>query len=59
MVKASGLDNLYGEHFTYAHDKVAALLAIVFNTIVIHDFLSTSLLDTIIVPLHKDKQGDV
>ena len=26
---------------------------------VIHDFLSTSLLDTTIVPLHKDKQGDV
>ena len=30
--KATGLDNLYGEHFKCAHDKVAALLSIVFNS---------------------------
>ena len=34
----------------FAHDKVAALLAIDFNTTVIHDFLPTSLLDTFIAP---------
>ena len=57
--KASGLVNLYGEHFKYAHDKIAALLAIVFNAMVIHNFVPSSLLDTIIVPLLKDKYSDV
>jgi len=57
--KASGLDDLYGEHFKYADDKLAALLAIIFNAIIIHDFLPEYMLDTIIVPLLKDKQGDL
>ena len=57
--KASGLDNLYGEHFKYAHDKISVLLSIVFNCMVIHNYLPSSLLDTIIVPLLKDKHGDV
>ena len=57
--KASGLDNLYGEPFKYAHDKIAALLTIVFNAILIHNFLPSSLLDTVIIPLLKDKQGDI
>ena len=57
--KASGLDNMYGEHFKYCNDKVAALLSIVFNAMVIHDYLPENMLDTIIVPLLKDKQGDI
>ena len=57
--KAAGLDHLSGEHFQFAHDKIAALLAIVFNAMIIHDFLPPNLLDTIIVPIIKDKMGDV
>ena len=57
--KASGFDNLSAEHFKYAHDKVAALLAIIFNAMLIHNYLPSKLLDTIIVPILKDKCGEV
>jgi exonuclease III len=57
--KSTGLDNLHSEHFKYAHGKVAVLLAIVFNAMIIHDFLPSSLLDSIIVSLLKDKQGNI
>ena len=57
--KSTGLDDLYGEHFKYADDKLAALLCIVFNAMIIHNYFPESMLDTIIVPLLKDKQGDI
>ena len=57
--KASGLDDMYGEHFKYCDDKVAALLSIVFNAMIIHNYLPENMLDTIIVPVLKDKQGDI
>ena len=57
--KTCGLDNIYGEHLKFANDRLCALLAIVFNTMVIHNHLPLNMLDTIIVPLLKDKQGDV
>ena len=40
--KSTGLDNLHSEHFKYAHGKVAVLLAIVLNAIIIHDFLPST-----------------
>ncbi len=57
--KACGLDNVFSEHLKYAHDKLSALLSILFNAVLTHDFLPATLLDTIIDPLLKDKQGDI
>ena len=57
--KAAGLDNLYGEHFKYAHEKLYILLNLVFNSMLIHAYLPASLMDTIIIPLVKDKRGDL
>ena len=37
--KVPGLDDMYGEHFKYCHDKVTALLSIVCNAMVIHEYL--------------------
>ena len=54
--KTSGLDLLYGEHFKYAHAKVNVLLALVFNCMIIHSFMPDSIMDTILVPLVKDKK---
>lgn len=57
--KCSGMDTLYGEHFKYAHNKVNVLLALVFNCIVIHGFMPDNIMDTLLVPLVKDKRGNL
>ena len=57
--KSSGLDNLYGEHFKHSHAKVHVLLSLVFNAMIIHGHLPSSFMDSIIVPLVKDKKGDI
>ena len=57
--KTTGLDDVYGENYKYADDKIAALLAIIFNVNVIHEFLPEYRLDTIIVALLNDKQSDI
>ena len=57
--KSPGLDNLYGEHLKYSDDKVLALLSLVFNSMIIHAYLPSIFMDTIIIPLVKDKKGDL
>ena len=54
--KSAGLDLIYGEHFKYAHPKVTVLLSLVFNSIVIHGYIPKALMDTVLVPLVKDKK---
>ena len=55
--KSPGMDGLYGEHFKHAHDKLYALLALLYNAIIIHGFLPDKIMDTLLVPLVKDKRG--
>ena len=57
--KAAGLDNLSAEYFKYADDKLSILLSFVLNAMVIHNYIPDEMLDTIIVPLIKDKNGNV
>jgi hypothetical protein len=57
--KSPGLDNIYGEHFIYAHDKLSEIICILFNTMLIHNHIPQKFMDTIIIPLIKDKKGDV
>ena len=55
--KSAGLDQLQGEHFKYADDTLAVLLCMLFNTILIHGYVPSKLMQTIIVPIIKDKKG--
>ena len=57
--KASGLDGLSAEHLKYADDKLCVLFSIALNAMVIHNFIPETMLDTIIVPLIKDKNGNI
>jgi len=57
--KACGLDGINGEHIKYAHSKLHVLLSLLFNAIIIHGHIPQSLMDTIIVPLVKDKKGNL
>lgn len=57
--KACGFDQLYGEHLRYAHQRLHVLLALLFNTFVIHGHIPSEFMDTILVPLVKDKNGNL
>ena len=56
--KSPGLDGVYSEHFKYSHDKISILLSLLFNTMVMHGYIPSNAMDTIIVPIIKDKKGD-
>ena len=55
----AGMDNIYSEHFKLAYDKVAVNLSLIFNTMVIHGYIPQMVMDTILIPMVKDKKGDV
>ena len=57
--KACGLDNLFAEHLLYANPSIHALLSICFNAFIVHGFLPSDLTDTVLVPIVKDKTGDI
>ena len=57
--KSPGLDGLNSEHYKYASPRVAALLTFVFNSCIVHNFLPKEFMDTIIVPIVKDKKADI
>ena len=56
--KSPGLDSIYSEHFKYSHDKISILLCLLFNAMLIHGYIPSDAMDTIIVPIIKDKKGD-
>ena len=57
--KTCGLDSIYGEHLKYAHPRLQVLLSLLFNCIVIHGHIPVALMDTLLVPLAKDKNGNL
>ena len=57
--KACGLDGITGEHLKYASGKLHVLLALVFNAMIIHGHVPRQMMDTFIVPLVKDKKGNL
>jgi hypothetical protein len=57
--KSAGKDGIYAEHFKYASDRVAVLLSILINTMFIHGYMPQMIMDTIIIPIVKDKKGNV
>ena len=54
--KACGLDGIYGEHLQYADNKLYVILALLFNTMLIHGHIPIKFMDTILIPLIKDKR---
>ena len=57
--KSAGLDGLSSEHFIYADVSINKLLLMLFNSIIVHGFIPNELMNTMIIPLVKDKKGDV
>jgi hypothetical protein len=57
--KSPGLDGLYAEHFKFACDKLSVLLSIVMNAMLIHGHLPSTFMETVILPVIKNKRGDI
>ena len=55
--KSAGTDLVQSEHFIYAHDKISCLLSMLFNSMFMHNYLPSKLMETIVVPMIKDKKG--
>ena len=57
--KSSGNDSVQAEHFKYASDVLYVLLSLLFSMCISHGFIPSGIMHTIIVPIVKDKKGDI
>ena len=57
--KAVGNDCLRAESFKYADTSICVFLCMLFNSILHHSYLPSKLMDTVIVPIVRDKKGDL
>ncbi len=57
--KSAGTESMQGEHFKYAHSKVTGLLSMLFNAMFLHNYLPCKFMETIIVPIIKNKKGSI
>ena len=57
--KAVGADNLSCEHYKFSSNRLHVLLALLYSAFLIHGFLPDDFMKSIIVPLVKDKTGDL
>ena len=59
MGKSAGLDKLRAENLIFAGGRLIVLLSILFNLILIHGCVPTGLMETVIVPIIKDKKKSI
>jgi len=59
MGKAAGIDHIVAEHIIYAHPAVVSHLNKLFNLMIIHGYVPNKFGHSIIVPLIKDRCGDL
>ena len=57
--KACGMDGIQAEHLKYCSNKLIPLLSMCFSSLFIHGFLPKSLMSVILVPIIKNKAGNV
>ena len=57
--KSCGADSIYAEHLKYSSDKIYPLLSMCITGFFVHGFLPESLLTVILVPIVKNKAGNI
>ena len=57
--KSCGADNIYAEHLKYSSAKLYTLLSMCLTSFFVHGYLPQSLLTVILVPVIKDKAGNI
>lgn len=59
VLKSPGGDGLTAEHYKYASDRIYFMLTLFFNSMLVHGFLPCNFMQTILVPIVKNKSGDL
>jgi hypothetical protein len=57
--KSCGHDLLSSEHFIHANSCISVMLAVFYTSTIVHGHLPDDFMKTIIIPLVKDKTGDI
>jgi exonuclease III len=57
--KSSGKDEISSEHLAFCGGRIFDILCDFFNCCITHAYLPSQLLDTVIVPIIKDKRADI
>lgn len=57
--KSCGADKIYAEHLKHASEKIIPLLSLCFTGFFVHGFMPSSLLTVVLVPIIKNKAGNV
>ena len=57
--KSAGPDRICAEHLKFSNDKISILLALCFTVCLSHGYLPTALIETTIVPIVKNKSGNL
>ena len=57
--QSGGLDNLSAEHLLYAGQRLDIMLSLLFNLCIVLVFLPDHLISSVLIPIVKDKSGDV
>ena len=57
--KACALDGLYAEHLLFAGNRLPVLLTLFLNLCISHGYLPSDMISTVLIPLLKDKSGNV
>ena len=56
--KSCGNDGISAEHFKYSDVRINVLLSLFYTSVITHGYLPLAFMNTIIVPLVKNKTGD-
>jgi len=57
--KSPGTDQISAESLRYAHSSICVYLSIFFNLCIVHCFVPSQCLETLIVPIVKNSSGDI
>ena len=57
--KSPGPDDISAEHLKFAHKSISVILSLLFNSMIIHGYLPQEFMSTTIIPIVKDKKGDL
>ena len=57
--KCHGIDGVSSEHFLYAHEKINDLFCKFINSVVVHGHIPVKALETMLVPIVKDRKSDI
>ncbi|CAL4058724.1 unnamed protein product [Meganyctiphanes norvegica] len=57
--KTCGLDRVYAENLKYCSNRILPLLSLCITGFFIHGFLPESMLSVVLVPIIKDKSGNI